>query len=83
MLIGNLTPKYFQNRNDAYIVFRLAQSLYWCSDSPKPPDHICLHLKMQSIDLFEHSERLGVKEATRILPAIREAVSAYRLQIVE
>ena len=81
LLISNLTFKNFQNKDDPFVTFRLAQAMYWCSDEPKPLPHICFHLKQQSINLFERAEKLGVKEATRVLPAIRKAVQAYSLRV--
>lgn len=75
LLISTLKKRYNPDRPDARDAFRLAVAMYHCEAVPLPTKQECCSMMHASFSYYQKAIDLGLDEAARVLPAVKNAVA--------
>lgn len=74
VLIESRKKNYLRNISDSHSLFQLAVSKYGCFNEPPLSDTDCCREQEEAIPYYEKAASLGLAEAARVLPAVKNAV---------
>jgi Right handed beta helix region len=73
-LISSISVIAKSRPEDPRVVYRLAMAMFQCAAEPALENSDCCRSRIESLQVFQKASKMGVAEATRILPAIRSSI---------
>lgn len=77
VLVHSLEKKYTETPNNPELTFLYATAKYQCNEEPRPGAKECCTLQKESILLFQAAADMGIYEAKRTLPTMKDVIKKY------